>query len=112
MSRVGKKPVAIPAGVTAKVDGQNGLREGPKGELFFVVPDDVAITVEATSITVARAPRPSALARMWGMARAMINNITVGVTRASRRSSRSPASATRRRSRASICSSRSATATT
>ncbi len=41
MSRVGKKPVAIPAGVTAKIDGQKVAVKGGKGELTFVVPDDV-----------------------------------------------------------------------
>ena len=43
MSRVGKKPVPVPAGVTAKVEGQSVSVKGPKGELRFVVPDDVSV---------------------------------------------------------------------
>ena len=52
MSRVGKKPVAVPAGVTAKVDGQAVSVKGAKGELRFVVPDDVAVKLENNAIIV------------------------------------------------------------
>ena len=44
MSRVGKKPVAIPKGVTAKVDGQKVSIKGAKGELHFTVPDEVSVS--------------------------------------------------------------------
>ena len=46
MSRIGKKPVAIPSGVTAKVDGQRVSVKGAKGELSFTVPEDVAVKFE------------------------------------------------------------------
>ena len=64
MSRIGKKPVAVPAGVTAKVDGQTVTVKGAKGELSFVVHDDVARRTErqrrSRSI---RVTKPSAPAR-------------------------------------------------
>ena len=43
MSRIGKKPVVIPAGVTAKVEGQSISVKGGKGELSFTAPDDVSV---------------------------------------------------------------------
>src|SRR5947209_17541055 len=52
MSRIGKKPVPVPAGVTAKVDGQKVSVKGPKGELNFTVPDDVAVALENGEIKV------------------------------------------------------------
>ena len=80
MSRVGKKPVAIPAGVTSKVDGQLVSVKGPKGELSFRVHDDVAITVDGNVISVAPRSQTKIARANWGTARAMINNITNGVT--------------------------------
>ena len=52
MSRIGKKPVAIPSGVTAKVEGQKVSVKGAKGELSFVVPDDVDVKFENNEIKV------------------------------------------------------------
>lgn len=46
MSRIGKKPIAVPAGVTATVDGQKVTAKGPKGELNFVVNDEVLVKLE------------------------------------------------------------------
>ncbi len=46
MSRIGKKPVQVPAGVTATVDGQKVTAKGPKGELFFVANDEVVVKLE------------------------------------------------------------------
>ena len=80
MSRVGKKPVAIPAGVTAKVEGQNVAVKGGKGELSFVVPDDVDVKFEDNAISVNPRSQTKRARAMWGMSRAMVNNIVVGVT--------------------------------
>jgi large subunit ribosomal protein L6 len=81
MSRVGKKPVTIPAGVTAKVDGQAIAIKGGKGELHFLAPSEVAVTFAENRIKVD--PRtPSKRARaMWGMTRAMVNNLVTGVSK-------------------------------
>ncbi|MFN3892881.1 MAG: 50S ribosomal protein L6 [Beijerinckiaceae bacterium] len=81
MSRVGKKPVAIPAGVTAKVDGQNVAVKGGKGELSFVVPDDVAVSMDGSAIKVDPRFETKRARAMWGMSRAMINNLVNGVSK-------------------------------
>ena len=52
MSRIGKKPVPVPAGVTANVDGQLVKIKGSKGELSFTVPDDVSVEMEDGEIAV------------------------------------------------------------
>jgi large subunit ribosomal protein L6 len=80
MSRIGKKPVAIPAGVTAKVEGQKVAVKGAKGELFFVVPDDVDVKLEDNAISVNPRSQTKRARAMWGMSRSMVNNIVVGVT--------------------------------
>ncbi len=53
MSRVGKRPVAIPSGVTASVEGQTVKMKGPKGQLQFVVHDDVEVKFENGAVKVA-----------------------------------------------------------
>ena len=52
MSRIGKKPVPVPAGVTATVDGQKVTAKGPKGELFFVANDEVSVKLEDNAVVV------------------------------------------------------------
>lgn len=52
MSRIGKKPVPVPAGVTANVDGQKVTAKGPKGELFFVANDDIQLKLEDNGVSV------------------------------------------------------------
>ena len=80
MSRVGKKPVAIPNGVTAKVDGQQVSAKGGKGELAFVVPEEVAVKLEDNAIVVDPRDDSKRARALWGTSRAMINNIVVGVS--------------------------------
>ncbi|MBE7186215.1 MAG: 50S ribosomal protein L6 [Methylobacterium mesophilicum] len=81
MSRVGKKPVQVPAGVTAKVDGQRVTVKGPKGELDFTVPDDVDVSMEDGSIAVEPRSEEKRAQAMWGMSRAMVNNLVTGVSK-------------------------------
>jgi large subunit ribosomal protein L6 len=81
MSRVGKKTVAVPSGVTAKVDGQNVSVKGPKGELRFVVPDDVSVAMNNNEIAVNPRSETKRAQAMWGMARAQVNNLVEGVTK-------------------------------
>ena len=80
MSRIGKKPVPVPAGVTATVSGQQVKMKGPKGELSFSLPDD--LKVEKTAAGIEIEPRDdSKMARsMWGMSRTMVSNLIKGVT--------------------------------
>ncbi len=80
MSRVGKKAVAVPKGVTAKVEGQRVSVKGAKGELSFTVPDDVSVTFANDEIKVDPRSETKRAQAMWGMSRAQINNIVTGVT--------------------------------
>jgi large subunit ribosomal protein L6 len=80
MSRLGKMPVSVPNGVTATIQGQTVKAKGAKGELLFEVPANVDVRQEGATLVVA--PREeSKLARInWGLSRAMLNNIMVGVS--------------------------------
>jgi large subunit ribosomal protein L6 len=80
MSRIGKKPVAIPSGVTAKVEGQRVSVKGAKGELSFTVPEDVAVKFENGAISVDPRNETKGAQAMWGMARSIISNLVTGVT--------------------------------
>ena len=81
MSRIGKKPVPVPAGITADVSGQTVKVKGPKGELAFTLPE--ALKVEKTPAGIKVTPRDETkLSRsMWGMARTLIINNIEGVTK-------------------------------
>ena len=81
MSRIGKKPVPIPAGVTANVDGQHVRVKGSKGELSFVVPDAVLVTFENGEIAVNPRDDSKDARAKWGMSRSMVANIVEGVTK-------------------------------
>jgi len=79
MSRVGKKPVPLPKGVTAAVNDNVVTVKGPKGELKLSLVPDVSVKVEDGAITVS--PRETERARaMWGMQRSLLNNLVNGVT--------------------------------
>jgi large subunit ribosomal protein L6 len=80
MSRIGKKPVPIPSGVTASVDGQHVAVKGPKGELKHVLVDEVIAKLEDGSIEVAPRDETQAARAMWGMSRTLVANLVTGVT--------------------------------
>jgi len=80
MSRVGKKPVAIPSGVTASVSGQTVKVKGSKGELSFVVPDLVDVKQADGTIAVSPRNETKQARAMWGMSRAQVANLVKGVT--------------------------------
>lgn len=79
MSRIGKKPVAVPEGVTATVDGQTVTAKGPKGELNFVVNDEVLVKLENGEIQVDPRDESKDARSKWGMTRTQIQNILTGV---------------------------------
>jgi large subunit ribosomal protein L6 len=79
MSRIGKKPVKIPAGVTASVSGQTVSAKGPKGELRFVVNDEVLVKMEDGEIAVEPREQTKTARSKWGMSRTQIVNILEGV---------------------------------
>ena len=79
MSRIGKKPVAVPAGVTASVSGQTVTAKGPKGELKFVVNDEVLVKMDGGDIAVEPRDETKTARSKWGMSRTQIANILAGV---------------------------------
>lgn len=79
MSRIGKKPVAVPDGVTATVNGQTVSAKGPKGELRFVVNDEVLVKLEDGKIDVSPRDQSKLARSKWGMSRTQISNILSGV---------------------------------
>ncbi|KQZ55268.1 50S ribosomal protein L6 [Rhizobium sp. Root149] len=79
MSRIGKKPVQVPAGVTASVEGQTVTAKGPKGELIFVANDEVKLSFENNAVSVAPVTDTKDARAKWGMSRTMIENIFKGV---------------------------------
>ena len=81
MSRVGNKPVAVPSGVTATVDGQNVKVKGAKGELSFLVPEEVSVAMENGAITVNPRDESKTARAKWGMSRAQVQNLVDGVTK-------------------------------
>jgi large subunit ribosomal protein L6 len=81
MSRVGKKPVTVPAGVTARLDGHTVAVKGAKGELTFTAPEDVTVKIEGNLISVDPRGDSKRARAMWGTSRSMIQNLVVGVTK-------------------------------
>jgi large subunit ribosomal protein L6 len=81
MSRIGKKPVVVPGGVTADVAGQEVKVKGPKGALAFTVHDLVSVEKTADGIKVAPRDESKQARSLWGMSRTMISNLMVGVTK-------------------------------
>ncbi|MCT8996962.1 50S ribosomal protein L6 [Chelativorans intermedius] len=79
MSRIGKKPVPVPEGVTATVEGQTVTAKGPKGELTFVVNDEVLVKMEDGAIAVDPRDQSKLARSKWGMSRTQIANIVNGV---------------------------------
>ena len=82
MSRVGKRPVPIPSGVTANVDGQTVKMKGPKGQLQFVVHDDVEVKFEDGAVKVAPRLKTNRAQAMYGTARAQVANLVEEIGRA------------------------------
>jgi len=81
MSRVGKKPVAIPSGVTAVVEGQTVKIKGPKGALSVTLHNDVTAKVEKSEVKVDPRAETKRARAMWGTYRALIANVMEGVTK-------------------------------
>jgi large subunit ribosomal protein L6 len=81
MSRIGKHPVKLPKGVTAKVDGQQVSIKGPKGELAFVAADDIAVSLSGDGVTVSARNDGRSASALWGMSRTMVANLVEGVTK-------------------------------
>jgi large subunit ribosomal protein L6 len=81
MSRIGKKPVAVPSGVTANVEGQTVKVKGPKGALSFVVPEEVSVKLEDGKVQVDPRNESKRARSMWGTSRTQVANLVTGVTK-------------------------------
>ena len=80
MSRIGKKPVALPSGVSASLSGQTIEIKGPKGARTFSVNDDVTIAIEEAKVSVTPRSNSKRARQQWGMSRTMIANLVTGVS--------------------------------
>jgi|SRR5215467_13703478 len=81
MSRIGKKGVAIPSGVTANVAGQTISVKGPKGSLQLMLPDEVGAKLESGAVKIDPRSDSKRARAMWGMSRSLLANVVTGVTK-------------------------------
>jgi len=80
MSRIGKKVVDLPSGVSASMSGQTIEVKGPKGTLSFTATDDVTITIDGETVSVTPRGSSKRARQQWGMSRTMVANMVTGVT--------------------------------
>jgi large subunit ribosomal protein L6 len=80
MSRIGKKAVAIPNGVTVTLDGQTVSVKGPKGQLAWTVAEEIEIRQEGAELLLTKRVEGQRAQAMWGLSRTLVNNMVVGVT--------------------------------
>ncbi|MCJ8138535.1 50S ribosomal protein L6 [Falsirhodobacter halotolerans] len=80
MSRIGKKPVELPKGVTAAISGQTVEVKGPKGTRSFTATDDVTLALADDAVTVTPRGTSKRARQQWGMARSQVENLVTGVT--------------------------------
>ena len=80
MSRIGKKPIEIPSGVTLTVEGQTVTVKGPKGQLAWTVADEIELRQEGADLIMSPRDDSKRAASMWGLSRTLVNNMVVGVT--------------------------------
>jgi large subunit ribosomal protein L6 len=85
MSRIGKKPVELPGGVTATISGQTVAVKGPKGTREFTATDDVTIALEGNALTVTPRGKSKRARQQWGMSRTQVANLVAGVTQGFRK---------------------------
>jgi len=80
MSRIGKKPVTVPAGVTASIEGKQMTVKGPKGSLNLALRDEISYAIEDGGISVQPANDTKQARAFWGMQRTLVQNLVTGVT--------------------------------
>jgi len=81
MSRIGKRAIAVPSGVTANVEGQTVKIKGPKGALQVALHDDVSVKLESGQIKIAPRAETKRARAQWGTSRTLVNNLISGVTK-------------------------------
>ena len=80
MSRIGKKPVPLPSGVTASISGQTVEVKGPKGVRSFKATDDINVKLEGNAVHVTPRGSSKRARQQWGMSRTQVANLVAGVT--------------------------------
>jgi large subunit ribosomal protein L6 len=80
MSRIGKRPVTMPAGVTATTEGRVLSVKGPKGTLSLAMRDEITYTLEDGGISVQPANDTKTARAFWGMQRTLVQNLVTGVS--------------------------------
>jgi large subunit ribosomal protein L6 len=81
MSRIGKRAVAVPSGITANVEGQTVKVKGPKGALSAVLPDEVAVKLDGGQIKVDPRNETKRARSQWVTSRTLVANLIAGVTK-------------------------------
>jgi len=80
MSRIGKKTIAVPKGVTLTLDGQTVSVKGPKGERTWTVADEIEVTQGEDGLSLTPRSDTQRARAMWGLSRTLVDNMVVGVT--------------------------------
>ena len=80
MSRIGKKPIAIPKGVTIKADANGVEVKGPKGQMKQALPPGITAAIEDGNVVTKKATDDPELRKFHGLARSLVNNAVLGVT--------------------------------
>jgi large subunit ribosomal protein L6 len=80
MSRIGKKAVAVPAGVTVTISGQTIEVKGPKGQLSWTLPEEIVVKHEGAELNLTKAVENTRAQAMWGLSRTLVGNMVIGVT--------------------------------
>jgi large subunit ribosomal protein L6 len=81
MSRIGKKEITIPSGVTLTLDGQAIRVKGPKGELAYTVPEEIVVANDNGTLSFTPRDESQRARAMWGLSRTLVNNMVDGVTK-------------------------------
>jgi large subunit ribosomal protein L6 len=81
MSRIGKKAIAIPSGVTITLDGQTVAVKGPKGQLSWTVSEEIELSLDGGQLTLAPRNDTQRARGMWGLSRTLVDNMVTGVTK-------------------------------
>jgi large subunit ribosomal protein L6 len=80
MSRIGKKAVAVPSGVTVTIEGQTVTVKGPKGQLSWTVAEEIEVKQDAGELTLTKRQDTQRAQAMWGLSRTLVANMVQGVT--------------------------------
>ncbi len=80
MSRIGKKAVPVPNGVTVTLEGQTVTVKGPEGQLSWTVAEEIEVRQEGGELTLSKREDTQRAQAMWGLSRTLVNNMVVGVT--------------------------------